>query len=161
MTEHSHPHDVLGDPVRRRFPGLAHQVKHARRFVERQLGASPECATATLLTSELATNAITHSESGADGGKFEVSVFRAPGWVRVEVSDLGSTEQPRPQHRSPCDVSEHGRGLDLVEALSSKWGAQDREDGLGRCIWYELAWSAADEDPSAAAEGRQAEEPPA
>lgn len=148
MTEHTLPPDVLGAPTRRRFPGLAHQVKHARRFVERLLAASPELTTATLLTSELATNAVTHSASGSPGGKFEVTVYRGPGRARVEVRDLGGSEQPRAQHNDPCDVTEHGRGLDLVEVLASAWGTEDRPDGLGRMVWFELAWDPGDEVPA-------------
>lgn len=127
--------------VRRRFPGLPSQISHARRFVARQLTASPELTTATLLTSELATNAITHSASGQTTGKFEVSVYTTPGWARIEVRDLGNMcEAPQPQHRAPYDTAEHGRGLDLVEALSSKWGSEPRVDGMGRAVWFELSW---------------------
>lgn len=143
MHERSLPHpDAHGVPARRRFPGLASQIRHARRFVARQLGDCPELSTVTLLTSEIATNAVTHSSSGTPGGKFEVVVHTAAGWVRVEVRDLGSPELPRPQHRDPYDVSEHGRGLDLVEALASKWGVEPRSDGLGRTVWFELVWEA-------------------
>ncbi|WP_184079801.1 ATP-binding protein [Nocardiopsis mwathae] len=130
--------------TRRRFPGLANQIKHARRFVARLLYTCPELTTATLLTSELATNALTHSASGAAGGKFEVTVHQAPGWARVEVRDLGSAEQPRAQHCDPYDTSENGRGLDLVEALSAKWGTEPRRDGLGRMVWFELVWETDD-----------------
>ncbi|NYE49237.1 anti-sigma regulatory factor (Ser/Thr protein kinase) [Spinactinospora alkalitolerans] len=143
------PSDVHGVAVRRRFPGLANQIKHARRFVERQLGSSPEIPTATLLTSELATNALTHSASGAPGGKFEVAVYLAEGWTRVEVRDLGSPELPRAQHRDPYDTSEHGRGLDLVEALAAKWGTEPRDGGLGRLVWFELTWEPGDALPAA------------
>lgn len=126
--------------VRRRFPGLPNQIRHARRFVARQLGDTPQVSTATLLTSELATNAVTHSASGRDGGKFEVTVSRAVNWARVEVRDLGGAEQPRAQHRDPYDASENGRGLDLVEALAGKWGTDARVDGMGRLVWFELTW---------------------
>lgn len=129
-----------GPPERRRFPGMASQIKHARRFVERMLSASPQCQTATLLLSELATNAITHSDSGAAGGKFEITVYQAPCWSRVEVRDLGSLDRPRAQHHDPYDVSENGRGLDLVEALAAAWGVQERHDGMGRLVWFELVW---------------------
>lgn len=132
-------------PARRRFPGLPSQIAYARRFVARQLATSPELTTATLLTSELATNAITHSASGHATGKFEVCVQLAPGWARVEVRDLGNmTEAPAPQHRDPYDTAEHGRGLDLVEALSSKWGTEPRRDGRGRQVWFELVWDGDD-----------------
>lgn len=133
--------ETASRPARRRFPGLPSQIAYARRFVARQLVASPELTTATLLTSELATNAITHSASGRATGKFEVCVHLAPGWARVEVRDLGNVaEEPEPQHRDPYDTTEHGRGLDLVEALSSKWGTEPRGDGMGRKVWFELVW---------------------
>src|SRR5690625_933149 len=86
------------ETARRRFPGLPSQIAHARRFVSRQLTASPELTTATLLTSELATNAITHSASGQTTGKFEVSVYTTPGWARIEVRALGNmSEAPQPR----------------------------------------------------------------
>lgn len=143
----SHSTDAACETTRRRFPGLPSQIAYARRFVARQLGQSPELTTATLLTSELATNAITHSASGLATGKFEVCVHQAPGWARVEVRDLGNvTEAPQPQHRDPYDTAEHGRGLDLVEALASKWGTEPRGDGMGRKVWFEIVWDC-DGDP--------------
>ncbi|MDT0327607.1 ATP-binding protein [Nocardiopsis lambiniae] len=139
MEEHS------TRPAKRRFPGLPGQIAYARRFVARHLGDCPDPTTATLLTSELATNAITHSASGRETGKFEVCVHRAPGWARVEVRDLGNLkETPRPQHRDPYDTAEHGRGLDLVEALADKWGSEARQDGMGRQVWFELTWEESD-----------------
>ncbi|WP_131102136.1 ATP-binding protein [Streptomonospora litoralis] len=156
MDERQPPPDteVRGPLARRRFPGLASQIQYARRFVERMLAPSPETTTATLLTSEVATNAVRHSSSGMPGGKFEVTVDLAPGWARVEVRDLGSPEQPRAQHRDPYDTSEHGRGLDLVEALAAKWGSESRPDGLGRLVWFELVWEAqaGEESPAQLAE---------
>lgn len=141
MHERSLPHsNARGFPIQRRFPGLASQIRHARRFVARQLGDCPELSTVTLLTSEIATNAVRHSSSGSPGGKFEVVVHAAEGWARVEVRDLGGTQLPCPQHRDPYDVSEYGRGLDLVEALAAKWGVESRADGLGRTVWFEVVW---------------------
>lgn len=145
-TQHG-PDCAHHSSAKRRFPGLPSQIAYARRFVERQMSASPEMPTATLLTSELATNAITHSASGRATGKFEVCVHVAPGWARVEVRDLGSTtEAPHPQHRDPYDTDENGRGLDLVEALATKWDSEPRHDGMGRRVWFELVWDR-DGDP--------------
>lgn len=139
-----HSTETVPRTLRRRFPGLPSQIAYARRFVARQLANSPELTTATLLTSELATNAITHSASGMATGKFEVCVRLSAGWARVEVRDLGNVmEAPQPQHRDPYDTDEHGRGLDLVEALASTWGSEPRVDGMGRMVWFELTW---DED---------------
>ncbi|QVQ51709.1 ATP-binding protein [Spiractinospora alimapuensis] len=121
---------------RRRFPGLPSQVKHARRFVARCLGDLPEADTAILLTSEVVTNAVVHSDSGAPGGKFDIAVIVGDGHVRVEVGDSGSSSVPVPQERDAFDIADHGRGLDLVEALSARWGTADRD--YGRMVWFEL-----------------------
>ena len=66
-------------PIRRVFPGQEDQVRCARDFVRRIIG--PDCPMldeAVLLTSELCTNALQHTGSGA-GGTFEVTVLRGPG----------------------------------------------------------------------------------
>jgi two-component sensor histidine kinase len=126
---------------RRRFAGLPSQVKHARRFVGRCLGDSLDGETAMLLTSELVTNALTHSASGAAGGKFDVTVIVGHGRTRIEVGDRGADSQPVPQQREPFDISEHGRGLDLVAARALWWGGLDRPNGDGRIVWFELAES--------------------
>ena len=47
------------------IPGQAEHVAEARAFVSRTLGADcPEADTVILLTSELVTNSIQHSQSG-------------------------------------------------------------------------------------------------
>ncbi|MDS1271971.1 ATP-binding protein [Lipingzhangella sp. LS1_29] len=133
----------------RRFPGLASQIKHARTFVARCVGDIPELTTAVLLTSEVATNAVTHTNSGHSGGKFEVTVRVGRRWLRVEVRDLGSGQTPQAMHRKPHDVHEHGRGLDLVAALATRWEAELRADGLGHIVWFELTWDADATDDAA------------
>ena len=66
-------------------------------------------------------------------GEVRVRVLpRLPG-VRVEVAD-GSAALPRP--REATAVDEGGRGLALVEALSSSWGAELGEGG--KTVWFEL-----------------------
>lgn len=132
-----------GEPTvlhHRRFPGLASQIRHARNFVVRSVGEIPELTTAVLLTSELATNAVMHTFSGYSGGKFEVTVRLGQTWLRVEVHDLGSCQTPHALHRDPCNTQEHGRGLDLVAAMATRWAVDPREDGLGYLVWFELSW---------------------
>lgn len=129
---------------RRRFPGLPSQVKHARRFVARCLSSFSEADTAILLTSEVVTNAVVHSASGRPGGKFDIAVIVAGGNVRVEVGDAGSGSVPVPQERAAYDIADHGRGLDLVEALSTRWGTTDRDHG--RVVWFELRTPEAPDD---------------
>jgi len=85
--------------------------------------------TAALLTSELVTNAVSHTHQ-----PFTVSVDNTGQGVRVAVVD-GS---PTPPVVRPADeVSEHGRGMRLVDRLASEWGT-DAVPG-GKQVWFELA----------------------
>jgi anti-sigma regulatory factor (Ser/Thr protein kinase) len=122
-------------PRRRVFPGSGDQVGRARRFVGQVLGGCPVSDEAVLLTSELVTNAITHTASGR-GGKVTVTVYRADTRVRVEVRDDGSDEIPvvRPHD----ETSDSGYGLGLVELMAHRWG--HRGGQRGRIVWFMLEW---------------------
>ena len=54
--------------------------------------------------------------------------------LRVEVHD-GNPALPAKRQATPMD--EGGRGIALVEALSSGWGAESTEDG--KRVWFEVA----------------------
>jgi len=122
-------------PARRRFPGRSDQVARARAFVKDILVGCPQLDEAALLTSELCTNALRHSQSG-NGGTFEVTVYHGPGSLRIEVRDDGSLSVPVPQSVDNC--SEDGRGLEIVACLAHRWG--QRGDEYGRCVYFELRW---------------------
>lgn len=85
-----------------------------------------------LLTTELVTNSVRHSPATTDG-TVDVAVMLAPERIRVEVSDPGSGFSHVPQH--PGTLSEGGRGLFLVEALSDRWGT---DGGERTTVWFEL-----------------------
>jgi anti-sigma regulatory factor (Ser/Thr protein kinase) len=116
----------------RRFAYAPKSVGEARMHVRRALEAQPQDVvdTAELLTSELATNAIRH---GASGFELKIEMGRN---IRVEVRDKG-TGRPAVVSARPRDPS--GRGLGIVEALSSAWGVIPTAEG--KTVWYELAWS--------------------
>jgi anti-sigma regulatory factor (Ser/Thr protein kinase) len=122
-------------PRRRVFPGSGDQVGRARQFVGQVLGGCPAADDAVLLTSELVTNAITHTASGRDG-KIVVTVYRADTRVRVEVRDDGSDQVPvlRPYGLA----EESGCGLGLVELMAHCWGY--RGGRRGRIVWFMLEW---------------------
>ncbi len=118
-------------------------VRRALRELLRQWGGSPEQAhVAELLTSELTTNALVHTDGGA------VVRARLPrgthaqvgGRLLVEVRDFADG-MPRPRREVP-DAGTSGRGLLLVEAMADTWGV--REHGAGKVIWFELAADAPD-----------------
>ncbi|MGW1398744.1 ATP-binding protein [Streptomyces sp. NPDC002405] len=97
-----------------------------------------------LLLSELMTNAYRHAK--APGREIRARcVLSEEGRLRVSVTDANDT-LPTPREASPEDES--GRGLALVETLANDWGAEPREAGIGKTVWFELA-----PDPRTQAEG--------
>jgi serine/threonine-protein kinase RsbW len=122
-------------PRRRVFAGSGDQVARARLFVGQVLGGCPAADDAVLLTSELVTNAITHTASGRSG-KVVVTVYQADTRVRVEVRDDGSERVP-----AACsydEVEESGYGLGLVELMAHCWGCRGGQ--RGRIVWFMLEW---------------------
>ena len=124
-------------PRRRVFPGAAGQVGRARLFVGDVLDGCPVADDAVLLTSELVTNAITHTASGK-GGKVIVTVYRADTRVRVEVQDDGSEQAP--VAHLVGEARESGFGLELVELIADRWGHCGGR--RSRVVWFTLEWKA-------------------
>jgi anti-sigma regulatory factor (Ser/Thr protein kinase) len=112
------------------YPGRPDQVQHARREVARHLTGCPAQDDATLITSELASNAILHSASR--GEFFTVRAELHPDYVWVEAEDLGGPWRSRQHDDRP-------HGLDVVEALTGPhgWGTESAGDG-GRVVWARL-----------------------
>jgi len=69
--------------------------------------------------SELATNALVHSASGA-GGQFDVTVLGGGSAALIAVTDRGSDQVPAPREIDP--EAETGRGLEFVELIADRWG---------------------------------------
>ncbi len=122
------------------IPGQPGRVAEARAFVARTLGEGRACApTAVLLTSELVTNALQHSDSRRDGGTITIALIAVPGGIRAEVTDEGGTTVPvlSPGQPGPSELEERGRGLQLVDMLSARWNYLC--DTAGTVTWFELA----------------------
>ncbi|MFI6346833.1 ATP-binding protein [Streptomyces sp. NPDC050560] len=125
-------------------PGSAAQ---ARRMTRAWLSAwdigADTCDSAELVVSELVTNAIVHTDSR----QIVCELREDPEKLRIAVCDEGRAPgEPRPS--AVRDEEEHGRGLFLVSAVCSAWGAH--ETGPGLLVWAEL--------PSAAGDDRTATE---
>jgi len=120
-------------------PGRPAEVSAARAFVTRTMAATGKGRTvdsdaATLLTSELVTNAIQHTASGADGGSVTIVVIDVPDGVLVEVIDEGS--EGMPVVKSDL-LAADGHGLYLVQQLTAQWGYL-RDPG-STTVWFHLA----------------------
>jgi len=126
---------VVEERGRREFRGRADQVGAARRFVSAALKiGSPVRDVTRLLVSEAVTNAVLHSASGEAGGQFTVEYQLDDRRLRVEVSDNGGPGGPRRRVHHIESIT--GRGLELFDALSDRWGV-DGGPG-GRTVWFEL-----------------------
>ncbi len=88
--------------------------------------ADDEKERAVLVVSELTANAIVHA-----GGVVYLQIFRAGGHLRIEVADAS------PKPAGPVKVNlTSGRGLQMVEALTTNWGSELRS--WGKVVWAEL-----------------------
>lgn len=96
------------------FPATADQVPVARRFLATILDGSALTGDAVLCLSEIATNALQHSNSARPGGTFSVRAGFRRGRLRVEVEDEGGRWEPR-----PASDWQRGRGLLIVAALAT------------------------------------------
>lgn len=89
-----------------------------------------------LLLSELATNAVAHSDSGRTAdGRVAVYVARTSAMVHVEVTDDGSAASA-PAVRVPEADDDGGRGLWLVEMVAAGWGSH--RDDAGGSVWFRV-----------------------
>lgn len=120
-------------------PGQSEHVRTARSFTALALGdRQADTDTVVLLVSEMVTNSIQHSGSHRDGGTITVALFAIPGGIRAEITDEGGATVPTLQagSRESALTAERGRGLRLVDTLSTRWG--HCRDGVGTVTWFEL-----------------------
>jgi anti-sigma regulatory factor (Ser/Thr protein kinase) len=127
------------------LPPTTDSVPVARRFVRARLGhGGADVDTATLLVSEVVTNAILHARTSVT-----LTVELAGEVVRITVRD-GSPVQPR--IHSFAATSATGRGLRLLDRLAKRWGVDADPATGGKIVWFEVG------EPSEIAWGEVSEE---
>lgn len=107
------------------------RVRHMRRITAAHLrlwDLATLIEPATLVVSELVTNAIQHCE----GAPVNLRVKHYADELRVEVAD-GTPKLPKPRVAGPDDES--GRGLLIVAAIAREWGVSCD----GEMTWCSLA----------------------
>lgn len=120
-----------------RLEPRANNVKTARRFVAgrlEELAWPGDIEVIALLVSELITNAIVHAAPHDSKEQIALTISISKGLVRVEVGDAN----PSPPTRivdAALDAPS-GRGLALVDALSTTWGVTPTTSG--KFVWFEV-----------------------
>lgn len=114
-----------------RLPALPSSVGAARRLVRRALpkaGFDDLVEAAELVVSEAVTNAVVHA-----GTSIDVTVMLTGAGARLEVRD-GSKHHPTP--RDYAATAGTGRGLLLIDGVTTSWGTVPHSDG--KTVWFEL-----------------------
>jgi len=110
-------------------PAAVASVRHFVRDALTAWGLDDLVGDVALVTSELATNAITHG-----GSPFRTSLVRTASGVRIAVED-GSSAWPERHHAR--DGDQDGRGMAIVEVLSQRTGCDTTPSG--KVAWAELS----------------------
>ncbi|MDP3891721.1 ATP-binding protein [Nocardioides sp.] len=132
---------LVHEPVARGAATASHEVAPeaaavgpARRFLRttlRDWGLDEDLNDrAVLCLSELVTNAVVHAHSGC-----VVRVLLDRGVLTTTVMDNGTAEAPTTES-SDDPLRVHGHGLQLIEALATRWGSE--LDTMGTTVWFVL-----------------------
>ncbi|MEV0689085.1 ATP-binding protein [Streptomyces sp. NPDC050388] len=130
------------DEFTMRFSSTPRGARLARHLVADRLDVwgHPYTSTAnetlTLITAELAANAVTHGR--VSGRDFEVRLTADAGTLRVEVSDTCTERLPSTSPHEPSVDAESGRGLLLVASLADAWSFMPRHNAPGKTVWAEV-----------------------
>ena len=139
----SHPRRSLKDePVPRGALAATYSVAadpravaSARHFVLATLAAwgidADTFDAAILCLSELVTNAMIHTDAGC-----ELRIVLDRGVLTTTVRDGGSSVVVDLSSITVDPLAVHGRGLQLVDALSTRWGSELEADGM--TVWFVL-----------------------
>jgi anti-sigma regulatory factor (Ser/Thr protein kinase) len=120
----------------------AFAARHARQFVgmvTKAWGLADLVERAELLTSEVVTNAIVHTDSPV-----HIVVETTASSVVVEVKALSSPPQVVADDEEVAEAV-HGRGMVLLETLSDRWGWW-KLDG-GTVVWFALVGGSGEDEP--------------
>ncbi len=105
-------------------------ARHVTLDLLRAWGSPHDLDDVALLVSELVSNVVDHVQGEA---VLTLELALSGDWLRISVADGSAV---RPVVRELRDDRPRGRGLQLVEAIAERWGAEDHAGG--KRIWFEL-----------------------
>lgn len=114
------------------LPPVPTSVPLARRLVRdvlRTWNAPQDHEDAELLVAEVVANVVDH----VGGAVLTLELTLGGGWLRIGVVDGSAI---RPIVREMSLERERGRGMQLVDRIADRWGAEDHRDG--KRVWFEL-----------------------
>lgn len=111
------------------------------RAILREWHLTDLCETAELVASELVTNAVQASQQLADRPPIWLALMIEADEVLIAVWDANPKSVEYPTLRGdelPDPTADGGRGLFLVEHLTSDWGVHCPQDVIGKVVWAKL-----------------------
>lgn len=125
-----------------RFTSTPRGARLARRLVAHRLHewghpyGTTINDTVTLVTAELAANAVRHGHVPGRDFHLRLTVNTDATTIRIEVTDTRTERTPA--LTTPTPDAEAGRGLVLVSALAIRWGTTPRQAAPGKTVWAEI-----------------------
>ena len=111
------------------LPAEPSTPRRARSAVAERYAEHLRCSDLLVCVSEAVTNAVLHA-----GTPVRLVVRETARLLRIEVTDDDPT---MPVAREPDPATPTGRGLLLIDRLTSRWGIDSRRDG--KTVWFEMA----------------------
>jgi anti-sigma regulatory factor (Ser/Thr protein kinase) len=119
----------------RPLPGAVPSARLHTRHVITEWGYPAIASDCETIVSELVTNASRHARAvitPAGPPPVRLRLTGSPRGIRIEVRDASSDLPQLPAATAPDALS--GRGLLIVAALATRWGAYRTAAG-GKCVW--------------------------
>lgn len=127
------------------LPGAVTCARLHSRLVLIECGLGALAETVELIVSELITNAVVASKGligSRYGGRWAPGTPPVRLWLQADrqrvLAQVWDGHDRMPMRQESELDAEHGRGLLLVDALSTKWGSYRPDRSSGKIVWAEI-----------------------
>jgi anti-sigma regulatory factor (Ser/Thr protein kinase) len=127
-------HTPTATTTERDFPARTSCLTAIREFIGDHAAGLAVAEDAVMAGSELAANSIEHASPC--GGAITVTVTVTGATVRIDVTDCAPASLPRIRDAYGDEEAQRGRGLLIIDALSSDWGCD--VSAQSKTTWCEM-----------------------